>query len=206
MTRSPDVPVEVIQFALRTKADGTRPTSVEAAVIVSELVNREVGSALVRQALKRHPEWGFPPGESGRPPRMRYGVDSALAPFRRADKDSHHLVKMRAFERMEAGLVPTDGAWGDAVKSYIFERLTSGQVTDYDRDLGWATRLALPWEIGYYYRQQPPLMRARTLLKEFATQGGHTLTTMHGSHKVDVFISEDHVTWWKQQFEVFPEG
>lgn len=206
MGRPPDVDPETIRGILTDSDDP--PTSTEVADALTERLGRDVSAALVRQAIRRHPEWGLAPREDGRPTAVRYRVDQALAPTSMHRRTSHDLKRMRAWERWLRGLLEMDSTWMRSVETYVITRLESGRVTDYDDETGFFLRLCFPWEIGYYYRQPVP-GTARVLLREFAGRGTTTVMTVTPGRDeeyidIDVKITQEHIDFWDEMFKRWP--
>lgn len=209
MGRRPDVDPDLIKEVLAGEPGSKRPNSTEAAEVLANLIDHPVAAGLVRGAINRHPEWGVPTGLEGRPPAMDYAVERDLGPIRRDHKKSHHLKKLRAYERMVAKGTTEDakGAWPVKVLDYVGYRLSTGRVTAYDRDLaaGWYTRMALPWEMGHYYAQRVPV-RARDILREYREYDRPMIYTLAGERTLDIPVTDDHRAFWELTFKALIQG
>lgn len=204
MAPHPDVPPDLIRDVLDT-GEETRPNATKAAEEIAQLIGRPVTSALIRSAIERHREWSLPPALDGRPTAMVYAVEEALGPISKEHKTSHHLKKMRAWERYMAELVTLEGGWMEKVEEYILTRITTGTVADYDPDDGWMIRLCLPWEIGHYFRRPIPRnggAAPMSLIRDFVDYGPATYSAeVPDGRPVEVKITAEHVALWRKVIE-----
>ena len=161
MPRPPSVDPELVRQVfkqLMQKNNDQRPTAAEVAEVISEKLNKPVSKDLISKIVQRRgAEWGL--GEApkgGTWAAMDYACEKALGPIEPKHKTSHDWVMLTAFERHRAGLIQADQANGINAVAYVQKRTRGGLVTDYTRSGGFYTRVALPWELGCWYRQPAP--------------------------------------------------
>lgn len=137
-----------------------RPSVAQAAEILAKELGKPVSAALIRSAIRRHPEWLLepPPLASTCQPALDYACERALGPIKEEDKSSFHWTMMIAYERVQAGLLARDRKTAKDAERYVAHRRRFGSVTDYSPAGGFETRPALPWELAAkaYFRMEPP--------------------------------------------------
>lgn len=195
--RQPDVDPDLIREVLASGPEGERPTTTEAAKIITARLGRPVSRSLVKAALQRHGWDDVPKGRTGRPRVTTYQVERDLGPIEHRHKRSHHWLKLAAYERLVTGR-SNGGRFAEAARAYVETRKREVMPTDYSPDHGFYVRPGWPWEVGCHYRQPVP-EGARALVELALKLRSET------DNPVAKWVTEEHVAYWQRHWGELPE-